>query len=140
MNDYVSFSLKTDNSEEPIYAAIVIGIGVLIYICEALCYLMFFLILYEHNNGSSILPAAVKKSRNHSNAHTMMGQFSLFITETFFMLILFLIFVLGLNKNFPNAKDVGLIYKEVEFGFVSVVQCLMIPDSRKLFLKFIKQQ
>ena len=140
MTDYVSFRQKDENNDEAIFAAIVIGIDVLIYLAEAICYLIFFLILYKHNNGLSILPADVKKSRNNANAHTMMGQCFLFITETVFMLILFLIFVFGLNKHFPNAKDVGLIYKEVEFGLVSLIQCLMIPELRKSIVKFVKGQ
>ena len=74
MTDYVSFRQKDENNDEAIFAAIVIGIDVLIYLAEAICYLIFFLILYKHNNGLSILPADVKKSRNNANAHTMMGQ------------------------------------------------------------------
>ena len=138
MTDYVSFGQKDENNDEAFFAAIVTGICVIIYIAETCCYLSFFLILYKHNNGLSILPAELKKSRNCSNAQTMMGQFYLFITEAVYMLLLFLIFVIGLNNRFPYARDIGAVYKEIEFGLVSIIQCLMIPDLRKSILKFVK--
>ena len=138
MIDYISFSQKKENKDEAIFIAIVASIG--IYISEAFCYLSFFLFLYKHNNGLSILPAELKKSRNRSNAQTMMGQFYLFITEAVYMLLLFLIFVIGLNNRFPYARDIGAVYKEIEFGLVSIIQCLMIPELRKSIIKFVKGQ
>jgi len=140
MMDYVRFSQQNESNDESVLIAIVASIAVIIYVTEAFCYIIFFITLFKHNNGLSILPAEVKKSRNHSNAHTMMGQFYLFITETIYMVLLFLIFALGINKVSSNAKDIGAVYKELEFGLVSVVQCLMIPELRNVIVKYIKGQ
>ena len=140
MIDYISFGQKKANNDEAILTAIVASIGIIMYISEALCYLSFFLFLYKHNNGLSILPAEVKKSRNHSNAQTMMGQFYLFISETLYMVLLFLIFALRVEKHNSNAKDIGAVYKELEFGLVSVIQCLMIPELRNVIVMYIKGQ
>jgi hypothetical protein len=37
----------------------------------------------------------------------------------------------------PNAKDIGAVYKELEFGLVSVIQCLMIPELRNGIVKYV---
>ena len=115
MMDYVSFSQQNESKDESVLIAIVASIAVIIYVTEAFCYIIFFIILYKHNNGLSILPAEVKKSRNHSNAHTMMGQIYLFITETIYMVLLFLIFVLGINKVSSNAKDIVSVNQNIIF-------------------------
>ena len=96
--------------------------------------------LHKHNNGLSVLPPEVKKSRNHSNAHTMMGQFYFFISETLYMSFVFLIFALGVNKESSYAKDIGVVYKHLEFGIISVIQCLLIPELRNVIVRTFRRR
>ncbi len=138
--EYSGFGKKMESNNEAMFVAAVLFLGVIIYFSEAFCYVTFFAFVYKHNNGLSILTSEVKKSRNHSNAHTMMGQFYFFVTETIYMLFMFCLFAFGISKKYFNAKDIGVLYKNLEFGLISIVQCLMIPEIRqKLQIIFKKR-
>ena len=137
--DYIRFG-KMENNNESIFTAAVLFFGVIIYLSEAFCYVTFFIFVYKHNNGLSILTSEVKKSRNHSNAHTMMGQFYFFMTETIYMFFIFLLFAFGISKKYFYAKDIGVLYKNFEFGLISTVQCLMIPEIRQKMQIYFKRR
>ncbi len=137
--DYTEFGKRMESSHEAIFTAIVLFLGVIVYISEAFCYAAFFIFVFNHTNGLSILTSEAKKSRNHSNTHTMMAQFYFFVTETIYMFFIFCLFALGITKKYVYAKDIGVLYKTLEFGLISIVQCLMIPDIRQKLLHAFKR-
>ena len=80
-----------------------------------------------------------KVSRNRANSQTMMGQFYFFVTDTLYGTFIFLAFAPGMNKISHNGKDIAVFVKNLEFGIVSVVQCLLIPElRRKMFNRTFK--
>ena len=105
-------------------------------ISESFCYSLFFQYLFKHNNGLSFLVPEEKKSRNRSNAQTMMGQFYFFITETFYLIFIFVAFSVGGEITSLPSKDIAVIYKTIEFGLISVGHCLLIPEIRRFIVKW----
>ncbi len=138
--DYIRFGQKLESSNEVIFTSVILFFGVIAYLSEAFCYVTFFVFVYNHNNGLSILTSEVIKSRNHSNTHTMLGQFYLFMTETIYMFFIFLLIAFGIDKKHPHAKDIGVLYKNLEFGMISVVQCLMISEIRQKIYNIFKRR
>ncbi len=138
--DYIRFGQKLESNNEVIFTSVILFFGVIVYLSEAFCYVTFFFFVYNHNNGLSILTSEVIKSRNHSNAHTMLGQFYFFMTETIYMFFIFLLFAFGIGKKNSHAKDIGVLYKNLEFGMISVVQCLMIPEIRQKIYNIFKRR
>ena len=100
------------------------------YLSELFCYINFFVFLYNYNNGLHILSQETKQRRNKTNSQTMIGQFYVFLTETFYILFLYVTFLPGIDSILPEVKDVGAFVKTFEFGILSMVHCLLIPDLR----------
>jgi hypothetical protein len=61
----------------------------------------------------------------------MMGQFYFFITDMLYGIFIFLAFAPGMKKISHNGKDIAVFVKTLEFGIISVVHCLLIPDIRR---------
>jgi hypothetical protein len=59
----------------------------------------------------------------------MMGQFYLFFTDTVYMLVLTLAVLPGTDSISYDTKDIAYI-KPIEFGILSVIHCLLIPELR----------
>jgi len=68
----------------------------------------------------------------------MMGQFYLFFTDTVYMLVLNLAVLPGTASVSYNIKDIAAFVKPFEFGILSTVHCLLIPDLRSKFFKFVE--
>ena len=100
-------------------------------------YFGLFRFLYDHNNGTSILPPEVRKSRNRSTTQTMMGQIYFFVLKILYVGFLAVAFGSGVKSVSPHYKDLAIIYKTLEFGLLSVTECLFIPDIRKSIFKQI---
>jgi hypothetical protein len=107
-----------------------------LYTSELGCYMQLFHYLYVHNNGIGILSVEVKKRRNKTNAQTMMGQFYFFIVDTLHATFIFLAFLPGISPVSSELKDLGIFIKYLDFGLVSLIQCLLIPDLRREFLAY----
>ena len=60
----------------------------------------------------------------------MIGQFSVFATETIYILFLYVTFLPGTDSLLPNVREVGAFVKTLEFGILSIFHCLLIPDLR----------
>ncbi len=61
----------------------------------------------------------------------MMGQFYFFVTDMLYGIFIFLAFTPGANKISHNGKDIAVFIKTLEFGVISVVQSLLVPEIRK---------
>ncbi len=107
-----------------------------LYTSELVCYLKLFHHLYVHNNGIGILSVEVKKRRNKTNAQTMMGQFFFFIVDNLYAVFIFLAFLPSISPVSSELKDLGIFLKSLDFGLVSFIQCLLIPDLRREFLAY----
>jgi hypothetical protein len=70
-----------------------------------------------------------RKSRNRSNVQTMMGQFFLYLTDTVYVVFLVVAFIWSSSFE-PETKDLVAILKNVDFGLLSVVHYLLIPELR----------
>jgi hypothetical protein len=111
--------------------------GIALLVCELSIYVYFFVYLYKYNNGLQILTQEKKKSRNKTNAQTLVGQFILFVA--FFVYIVFLSFAFSSGETgiAADTKDLGVIVKALEFGLFSLIQCLLIPDMRGQLKKYL---
>jgi hypothetical protein len=66
-----------------------------------------------------------------------MGQFYFYFTDTVYMLVLNLAVLSGTASVSYNIKDIAAFVKPFEFGILSTVHCLLIPDLRSKFFKFV---
>jgi len=121
----------------------VIVFAVLLYISELCCYLKLFHYLYTHNENIGILTPDVKSKRNRTNAQTMMGQFYFFVADTIYVIFGFVAFLPGITPVSAELRDLVIFLKTLDFGLVSLIHCLLIPDIRKRFslwcLKIVKK-
>ena len=131
---------KPECKEEPFWMSVVLLTGVFVNISELLSYLSIYVYLYNYNNGLSILPPEAKKRRNKTNAQTMMGQFYFSITDMLYSLTFFVAVLPGISLITHDANDVAVFLKTLEFGFMSVAQCFLIPDMRRKFLAFLTKR
>ena len=67
----------------------------------------------------------------------MMGQFYLYFTDTINIIILNLAVLPGTASIAYDIKDIAAFVKPFEFGILSTVHCLLIPDLRSKFFKFV---
>jgi hypothetical protein len=67
-----------------------------------------------------------------------MGQFYFYFTDTVYMLVLNLAVLPGTASVSYKIKDIAAFVKPFEFGILSTVHCLLIPDLRNKFLKFLE--
>ena len=119
--------------DESFWIQTLLKIGVGFFFAELICYVYFFYYLYKHDNGLHILSKEAKNARNKTNAQTFMGQSILFLATVSYTLFLYIAFLPGALD--PETKDFGVIVKYTEFGILSIVHCLLIPDLRKRLLK-----
>lgn len=110
--------------------------AVVFFFAELSCYVFFFGYLYKHDNGLHILSRETKKARNKTNAQTFMGQSILFLATFSYNLFLYIAFLPGVVA--PETKDFGVIIKYTEFGILSMVHCLLIPEIRIKGLKILE--
>ncbi len=61
----------------------------------------------------------------------MVGQFYFFITDMLYGIFIFFAFAPGMKKISHNGKDIAAFIKTLEFGIISVVYCLLIPEIRR---------
>lgn len=124
--------------EESFWIPTLLKLGVVFFFAELFCYAYFFWYLYKHDNGLHILSKEAKRARHKTNAQTFMGQSILFLATVTNTLFLSVAFSPGMVP--PDTKDFGVILKYTEFGILSMVHCLLIPDMRirvhKLLNKF----
>ncbi len=122
---------------------VVFTVGMLLYIFELGCYLKLFHYLYIHNERIGILTPDIKSKRNKTNAQTMIGQFYFFVSDTLYMVFAFVTFLPGIIPVSAELKDLVIFLKTLDFGLVSLIQCLLIPDIRRKFfhvwLKFFEK-
>jgi hypothetical protein len=137
--DYVQAG-KTDQfkSEFSYWIPILYQIGLAIYLCELVGYLIFFYFLYNYNKGLQIITQETKKFRNKTNAQTMMVQFYLFVTDTVYIVFLYFAILPGTATVLSDAKDIGSFLKPLEFGILSMVHCLLIPELRNKCFSWIE--
>jgi hypothetical protein len=82
--------------------------------------------LYHRNQ--LLLPPEAKKKRNKTNAQMMMAQFYIFIADTLFAVSVFVSFLPG-NSIVPHSiTGLGGFLKASDFGLVSFVHCLLVPE------------
>ena len=135
--DYQSLEINGEQRiEETFWIPVVLQIGNFLIISELLCYIYFFWDLYKYNNGLSIIPQETKKSRNRTNAQTMMGQFYMFLTNALFIMFLTVGFSSTNSPVSAETKDLGVIFKSLEFGLFSFMHCYLIPELRIVILKY----
>ena len=106
---------------------------------ELVCYLVFFNFIYQHNKGA-VVRSAVRRTRNHANALTMMGQIYLFLLEAVFISIIIITFLLGLENESVHIKDIAVTYKLLEFALLSVAHCYQIPELRLAMSEGLKKR
>ena len=123
--------IKITPTENTKWITLALVVACTFYILELVLYLNLFHFIYKHDSGSFALRPEVKKSRNNCNAQTMMGQFYLFLTDTWYSLFLLFAFAQGVETMHPETKDIGAFLKSLEFGFLSLVQCFLIPEQRR---------
>jgi hypothetical protein len=112
---------------------VVLTFAVFLYTTEICCYLKIFHYLYVYNDGISFLPSETKQKRNKTNAQTMMAQFYIFIADTLYVVFLFLAFLPGISPVSSHLKDLGIFLRTLDFGLVSFIHCLLIPELRQTF-------
>ena len=127
--------------EKPFWMPFSGAIALFLGIAELYSYVYLFLYLYKHNQTLHILPEETKISRNKFNAQTMVGQFYLYITDTAYAIFLTIAVMSGPGTLLPETKDMIVLVKLSEFGFLSIIHCLLIPQLRtsifnKVHLKF----
>ncbi len=64
----------------------------------------------------------------------MMGQFYFFVTDMVYSTFIFLAYAPGMKRISHYGKDIAVFVKTLEFGIVSVAQCLLIPELRRKIL------
>ena len=111
------------------------SISTIVIILEMICYVVFFHSIYKHNNSTTCLPAETRKSRNRSNAQTMMSQMYFFLLD----LLLMIINAIALGTDAKQiSKDIAVTFKILELIVVSVIHCLFIPEFRMKIMKPFK--
>ncbi len=136
--EYTQSGQKDKAEEETNLISFVLALGVFVYNIELSCYIYIFIYLYKHNNGLILLSTETKKFRNRCNAHTLMGQIFLFVNEMIYLIVFFAAFSLGEGRiSTTHLKDLFSVYKHMEFGIVSVVQCFLVPELRHKMEEFI---
>jgi hypothetical protein len=122
---------------------VVFTVGMLLYIIELGCYLKLFHYLYIHNERIGILTPDIKSKRNKTNAQTMIGQFYFFVSDSLYMVFAFVALLHGITPVSAELKDLVIFLKTLDFGLVSFIHCLLIPDIRRKFyhcwLKFFEK-
>ncbi len=67
----------------------------------------------------------------------MTGQFYLFVTDTVYIVFLSFAISPGTATISSDAKDIAAFVKTLEFGILSLVHCLLIPELRKNCFKWM---
>jgi hypothetical protein len=67
----------------------------------------------------------------------MTGQFYLFVTDTVYIVFLSFAISPGTATISSDAKDIAAFVKPLEFGILSFVHCLLIPELRNICLKWM---
>ena len=75
-------------------------------VLELACYFTFFHYMYHHNSGP-VVRSAVRRTRNHNNAQTMVGQMYLFLIESIFLGIVIVSNLFQLD-NSNRIKDIAV--------------------------------
>ena len=139
--DYVQAGMTSHfKTEKPFWIPIVGLVGVCLGLTELFSYLYIFYYLHKHNEALKVLPEEAKKSRNQFNAQTMLGQFYFYLTDLIYVVFLMIAFQTSTTSLDPVATDITTILKTSEFGFMSVVQCLLIPALRKRLIALVQDK
>ena len=129
--DYIQAGMKTPfKTDKPLWLPISGMFGVSLSAVELFSYIYIFLYLHQHNRTLHILPEETKKSRNKFNAQTMLGQIYLYITDLIYFLFLMVAFAFGTSYVAAETKDLIGLVKITEFGVLSAIHCLLIPQLR----------
>ena len=136
--DYIQAGMKTPfKTDQPFWMPFSGALGLCLGIAELYSYFSIFVYLHKHNQTLHILPEETKSSRNKFNAQTMMGQFYLYMTDTSYVIFLTIAIMSGPHTLQPDTKDLFVLVKVTEFGFLSVIHCLLIPQLRATLFKKI---
>ena len=134
LNSYRQAETNNNESDTMSWIPIVVfTIGMLLYFTELGCYLKLFHYLYIHNERIGILTPDIKSKRNKTNAQTMIGQFYFFVSDTLYMIFAFVTFLPGIIPVSAEFKDLIIFLRTLDFGLVSFIHCLLIPDMRRKF-------
>ena len=125
--------------EASFWIPIVLQLGSALLFAELLIYIYIFIFLLKYNNGLQILALEKKKKRNKVNAQTLLGQYIVFVSNVVYVFFLAVAFSEKMGIS-PDAKDLGVIIKALEFGIFSVVHCLLIPELRSDFKKYLPRR
>ena len=127
--DYLKASTGKSGDQEVVFWTICAAVlANILIVLELACYFTFFHYMYHHNSGP-VVRSAVRRTRNHNNAQTMVGQMYLFLIESIFLGIVIVANLFQLD-NSNRIKDIAVTYKLLEFAILSVVHCLQIPEIR----------
>ena len=139
--DYQALSKNgIPRQEHSVWIPFVFKIATAILVCELSMYVYFFAYLYKYNNGLQILTQEKKKLRNKTNAQTLIGQFVLFVSFFAYVVFLSLAFSSGETGIAADTKDLGVIVKSLHFGLFSLIHCLLIPEMRENFKKYLPKE
>ena len=113
-------------------------IAVFCAVGELICYTVIFLHVFKQENGqiTKLLDPKITKQRNKKNVTTFLGQFIHFVTEIAFLL--FVLTVLSFDSPYLHLKPLGLAFKIVEFGFLSMVEVLTSEKLRTTLIKDLR--
>jgi len=133
----IAGSLKEEIPTKGWIPLVVLTFGMFLYVTEIGCYIKIFHYLYVYNNGISFLPRETKQKRNKTNAQMMMAQFYIFIADTLFAVFIFVSFLPGISLVPHRLMGLGTFLKTLDFGLVSFIHCLLIPELRQTIIESV---
>lgn len=104
--------------------------GGILTLVELCCYLAYFHYIYNHDNNvaASVISKSTLKSRNKTNAISMVGQVTGWVMEIWYIV---LVGLLSTMFQVDLLREVSVLIKALEYFLIPLVQiCTSAPIKR----------
>ena len=112
---------------------LIIVLGTFLTMTKIVCYIIFFVHLFHHNNtiAIGILTPPIIKQRNRVNAISMFGQFAAWLMDVLYIVLAGL---LSFFHDVDKLREIASLLKSFEFLLIPLLEVFTSVPIRKFLM------